>query len=308
MVNDPVEPGNREVRIPQKLVVGDCIGIVAPASPFDRGKFEKGIEIIASMGFRVKVDHLTTEESGYLSASDEIRAMQIAQCFADPEIKAVFCARGGYGSIRILDLLDWETICTNPKSFVGFSDITTLLTAFYVKCGFAVFHGPMVATLADSDEVSMTALAAVLTQPDQYRLALEQCTILKRGVAVGPVIGGNLTSLCHLMGTPYAPKFSTHILFLEDRGETTYRIDRMLTHLKLAGCFDEIVGLVLGSFTDCGEYRDIERLALDCLHQSDIPCVSGLKAGHGEQNLAVPMGMPAILDTEAACLSFDLGA
>jgi muramoyltetrapeptide carboxypeptidase len=305
MPNEVIESEKgKKARIPERLSPGDCIGMVAPASAFDKVKFEKGIEIVASMGFHVDIPPGLMDPKGYLSASDESRAGHINRYFADPAIKAIFCVRGGYGSIRILEYLDWETIFNNPKIFVGFSDVTTLLVAFYVKCRFAVYHGPMAATLPDSDEASKIAFLTALTSRSPYHLSLGNCSILKSGTALGPVIGGNLASLCHLMGTHYAPKTKNHILFLEDRGEPIYKIDRMLMHLKLAGCFDGISGLVLGSFTKCGDYWDIEKLIMDLLGDRDIPLVSGLNVGHGGQNLTIPMGMPALLDTNAGVLSF----
>ncbi len=305
MPNEVIESEEgKKARIPGRLSPGDWVGMVAPASAFDKEKFEKGIEVITSMGFHVNIPPGLMDPKGYLSASDESRAGHINRYFADPGIKAIFCARGGYGSIRILEYLDWETIFNNPKIFVGFSDVTTLLSAFYVKCRFAVYHGPMAATLSDSDEASRTALLTALTSRFPYRLSLENCSILKSGTALGPVIGGNLASLCHLMGTHYAPNTKNHILFLEDRGEPIYKIDRMLMHLKLAGCFDGINGLVLGSFTECGDYWDIEKLITDLLDDYDIPLVSGLNAGHGGQNLTIPMGIPAFLDTNEGVVSF----
>lgn len=308
MPNKNMEPRDgKTVRIPQPLNPGECIGIVAPASAFDIKKFESGIGVLSSMGFRLDIPEGLLNPNGYLSSSDESRAMHINRYFADPDIKAIFCARGGYGAIRLLEWLDWETIRKNPKIFVGYSDITVLLSAFYVKCRFAVFHGPMVATLTDSDEESKSALLAALTGRNPYPFSLEDCRTLIPGRGKGPVIGGNLTSLCHLMGTSYAPETKNHIVFLEDRGEAPYRIDRMLAHLSLAGCFEDIAGLVLGSFTECGEYHDIERLAADVLPHRDVPLVSGLNAGHCGRNLTIPLGVPAILDTDSRMLSFDFG-
>ncbi len=296
---------SKMIRIPERLFPGDCIGIVAPASGFDAVKFESGVEIIEAMGFRVDIPQGLMDPQGYLSASDEVRARHIMDYFSDPGIKAIFCARGGYGAIRVLERLDWEMIYNHPKIFVGYSDITVLLSAFYEKGRFAVFHGPMVATLSDADEDSRAALLAALTSRNPYQPSLENCRILKSGVAAGPVIGGNLASLCHLMGTAFSPETKDHILFLEDKGEAAYRIDRMLMHLKLAGCFEKICGLVLGSFTDCGDYRVVEELVLGLLAHRDIPLVSRFSAGHGGQNLTIPMGIPANLDTDRRTLSFD---
>lgn len=292
------------IHIPERLLPHDIIGIVAPASPFDLNKFKEGVKLIESMGFQVDIPDRLFNSNGYLSASDTDRAEQINRYFGDKRIKAILCARGGYGSIRVLSSLDFETIQKNPKIFIGFSDITVLLTAFYGKCGFPVFHGPMVTTLPDSDQDSQAALKDILTFSGSLKLPLDICEIEQSGKVRSPVGGGNLTSLCHLMGTAYGMDFNGHILFLEDRGEALYRIDRMLTHLKLAGCFNNIKGLILGSFEACGKYRDVVDLAKEIVQRDDIPVISGFGAGHGRRNMSIPIGLPAMLDTDKRVLIF----
>ncbi len=291
-------------KIPDRLRAGDAVGIVAPASGFGRKKFEQGVKIIESMGFRVKFPKSLFNSRGYLSAPDELRAEHLNAFFADPEIKAVLCARGGYGSIRILPRLDFKLIQKNFKIFMGFSDITVLLAAFYGRCGFAVFHGPMAATLPDMDEASVAAMQDALTFSDEFVLPLENCRIIRPGTASGPVAGGNLTTLCHLMGTDFQLDCGNHILFLEDSGEAPYRIDRMLNHLKLAGCFKGICGLILGTFDRCGDYAAVVDMVRNLLEGTDIPIVAEFPAGHGRRNLAIPMGMPAVLDTDNMSVSF----
>ena len=295
---------NKNIIIPDGLIPGDAIGIVAPASPFDEKKLEAGISIIESMGFQVEVPEGILNPNGYLSAKDADRAEQLNRYFADKRIKAILCARGGYGSIRILRGLDYDLIRKNPKIFIGFSDVTVLLTSFYRKCDLAVFHGPMAAGLSDMDTVTLDSLKTLLTTIRGPAYALDDCNILKAGRVEGPLIGGNLTSLCHLIGTPYGMKARGHILFLEDRGEETYRIDRMLMHLKLAGGFNGIKGLILGSFEDCGNYEEISGLAEEILSDVEIPIIAGFVAGHGGTNLILPMGIPALLDTDIYRLEF----
>jgi muramoyltetrapeptide carboxypeptidase len=290
---------------PESLSPGDTVGIVAPASPFDPEKLEIGVRLIREMGFRVKVPDPIPAPAGYLSAPDDFRARQLNQCFADKEIKAIVCTRGGYGSIRILNLLDYRLIRNNPKILVGYSDITVLLTALYCKCGFSVFHGPMAAGLGDVDEDSRNGLYKILTFRDALEYPLKDSSILSSGKAEGPVAGGNLTSLCHLTGTPYMMNFAGHILFLEDRGEALYRIDRMLMHLKLAGSLSGIQGLILGSFQECGDYAGIVNLVLDIFKEENFPILAGFGAGHGGRNLAFPMGMSAILDCDSGFLRFE---
>ena len=286
------------IKIPEKLKNGDAVGIVAPASPFDEMKLKEGGAILESMGFKVTAGDMLSDVRGYLSASDAVRADQIHQYFADGDIKAILCARGGYGAIRILSKLNYDVIKKNPKIFMGFSDVTVLLTALYQKCRMAVYHGPMVAGLSDADRETRDAMKHILTFPGDLEFSFEHIKVLRAGKARGPVIGGNLTSLCHLAGTPYGMNFNGHILFLEDRGEALYRIDRMLMHLKLAGCLEGIKGLILGTFEECGHYGDIENLAEELLNETDIPILAGFEAGHGGRNLAIPLGVPAVIDTD----------
>ena len=293
------------IRIPPRLLPGDTVGMVAPASPFDREKLYEGITILEAMGFRVDLPEGLFDKTGYLSAPDSIRAGHINRYFADDHIKAILCARGGYGSIRLLSMLDYQTIRDNPKIFVGFSDMTILLSALYAKCGLVTFHGPLVTTLNESDQASRDSLKKALTSSKRVEISLADSVILKPGTATGLVIGGNLTSLCHLAGTAYHIKGDGHILFLEDRGEAVYRIDRMLMHLKLAGCFKKISGLVLGSFEECGNYADIVALVQDLFDGVDIPVITGFGAGHGKRNLTIPVGLSATLDTNCRMLSFD---
>ncbi|MFO7963967.1 MAG: LD-carboxypeptidase [Desulfobacterales bacterium] len=291
-------------KVPEKLKAGDTVGIVAPSGRFDRDKFYRGVEIIESMGLRVTFPKGIFDACGYLSAPDDIRAAHLEAAFADPDVKAVLCARGGYGAVRVLTRLDFEKMRSSPKWFVGFSDITALLAAIYGKCGFAVLHGPMAATLTDMDETSITLFQKALMDPEKYRLPLDNCRIIQPGKAFGKVCGGNLTTLCHLIGTEYQPRFANHILFLEDTGEAAYRIDRMMHHLLLSGCLRGIRGVVLGTFHGCGDYGRVVDIMCEVLEGSGIPIVADFPAGHGSANVAIPMGTPAVLDTEAGSIAF----
>ncbi|MBU4054108.1 MAG: LD-carboxypeptidase [Proteobacteria bacterium] len=293
--------------IPEPLKKGDTIGILAPASPFDPIRLEQGVSLISAMGFKTAIPKELYGSNGYLSAPDAIRADHIHRYFSNKNIKAIVCARGGYGSIRILSLLDYDLIGKNPKIFMGFSDITLLLAAFYSKCGLVTFHGPMVATLPSSDPVSRESFFNSLTLSSPLEMSLAEGVVICHGKAMGPLMGGNLTNLCHLMGTPFQPDSRGHILFLEDRGEALYRIDRMLTHLRLAGFLNGIRGLILGAFEGCGDYEAIMGLADEMCGGGEIPIFAGLGSGHGKRNLTLPMGLPAVLDTENGSLMFQHG-
>lgn len=298
LIND-----NKSVR-PPRLKPGDTIGIVAPAGPFDPEKFMKGKTVLESMGFQTFFDEGIFQKNGFLAGTDIQRADQVNRLFADPSVQAVVCARGGYGSMRILSLLDFEIIQTHSKIFLGFSDISALLSVLYDRCSLVTFHGPMVTTLAKATEKTLAALQTALTSPAVLELTPEKSKVIKPGVCSGLVAGGNLTTLCHMVGTPYAPNLKGKLLLLEDVGEMPYRIDRMLTQMKLAGCFNGIAGLILGAFKKCGQLNEIVDIFDNIFEDTDIPILAGFDMGHGEHNLTVPLGLDATLDTDKKRLLF----
>jgi muramoyltetrapeptide carboxypeptidase len=289
---------------PLRLMPGDTLGIVAPAGPFDPKKFMKGKTVLESMGFRTFFEEGIFQKHGFFAGSDVQRADQVNRLFADPSVQAVFCARGGYGSMRILPFLDFKIIQNNPKIFVGFSDISVLLFVLHARCSLVTFHGPVVTTLANAAEQTIAALLRVMTSNKILELKPEKGIVIKPGVSSGVVVGGNLTTLCHLVGTPYTLYFNGKILFLEDRGEAPYRIDRMLTQMKLAGCFEGLKGLFLGSFEACGRLDDIFRIVQEVFKDVDIPILSGFEIGHARVNITIPMGLRATLNTDRRILTF----
>jgi len=289
---------------PARLKPGDTIGIVAPAGPFDPEKFMKGRAVLESMGFRTVFDETIFQKHGFLAGTDAQRADQVNRLFADGTVQAVACARGGYGSMRILGFLDFETIQKNPKIFVGFSDISVLLSVLHDRCDLVTFHGPVVTTLAHADKETVAAMEWAMTSDTPLELAPKNGIVVLSGLASGLVTGGNLTTLCHLVGTPYAPSFKGKILLLEDLGEAPYRIDRMLTQMKLAGCFDGMAGLILGSFEGCGPPSEIYALVGDIFEDMNIPVMAGFEFGHGRRNIMIPLGLGATLDTGKERLLF----
>ncbi len=293
------------LRKPRRLRPGAAIGIAAPASPFDRESFERGVQALRGMGFETVIPEGISATQGYLAGPDEHRAVWLQRLFDDARIDAIMCARGGYGSLRILPLLDYERIAAHPKVFIGFSDVTALLAAITGRCGFAAFHGPVVTSLAGASESTLTALLAAVASDAPLILSAPTAVTVQPGAAAGAVCGGNLTTLCHLLGTPFQPSFRNRILFLEDRGEAAYRIDRMLTQLKLAGCLEGLRGLVLGAFTDCGSLQEILGIVSECLADTALPILAGMEAGHTEPNLTLPLGVKALLDADRRSLSFE---
>jgi muramoyltetrapeptide carboxypeptidase len=295
----------KKLLIPQKLEPGDTIGIAAPGSPFSLKELKTGLSVLESMGYRTYCPESIFNKNGYLAGSDESRADVLNTLFAESGIKAIICARGGFGSIRILPLLNCEVIRKNPKIFSGYSDVTSLLSFLYEKCRLVTFHGPMLTTLPESSQKTRDAFFSALSERSGYEIKLKNGVGLKNGTASGIMLGGNLATLCHLVGTSFLPSLRGNILFIEEKGEALYRIDRMLTHMKLAGCFDGLAGLLMGSFTDCGSLKDIYKIVTGVFGDLDIPVLAGFNGGHGKDNITIPLGIKTTLDAGSKIISFD---
>ena len=299
-----MDPLNQKPIRPPRLKPGDTIGIVAPAGPFDPKIFSQGLSTMESLGFRTRVSDEIFEKTGYLAGNDAQRAQLVNRLFKDPAIDAIVCARGGFGCLRILPLVDFDVIRENPKVFIGFSDITALLTSITTRSGLVSFHGPVVTTLAKAPEITRNTLLGAISSDRPLEVQPANGVVIQAGRVQGPLIGGNLTTLCHLLGTAFEPRFKHRILLLEDRGEAIYRIDRMLFQMKLAGCFDGIAGLVLGSFEGCGSLDAVFQVFEEHFRDISAPILAGFDVGHGEKNLTIPLGIDAILDTDRQLLSF----
>lgn len=283
------------------------VGVAAPASCFDDALFRRGLATLKALGHPVKVPDGVFRRNGYLAGTDEERARVLTDLFLDPEVRAVFAVRGGFGAMRMLPLLDYGLLKRNPKILVGFSDITALLCAVLARSGFAVFHGPVLTSLARDAEKPLAEIEAIeeAVRPDKpLALAADPAVVIREGRAEGPVYGGNLTLLAHLVGTPYLPDLSGAILFIEDHSEAPYRIDRKLTHLALGGCLDKIAGVAAGAFCQCGGEGAVFRVLEEAFAPLGVPVLAGFPAGHGPRNLAFPLGVPARLDTASRTLTF----
>jgi muramoyltetrapeptide carboxypeptidase len=288
---------------PPRLKHGDQIGVISPAGPVKESDLRPGLEILKSSGYHVRLGTHIYDRQGYLAGTDEARLEDLHTMFQDPEIKAIFCARGGYGSMRLLDKIHYDLIRENPKILVGYSDITALLMAVHSQTGLVTFHGPMVRGPALSHPSSWDGLVGLLSSDRPLQLGLREGSALIPGKATGHLFGGNLSLICHLIGTPFLPPLEDCILFVEDRGEPLYRLDRMMTHLGLADLLKGISGLIAGEFEGCGEPSALHRLLTDMVLDLDIPLASGLPTGHGPINLALPIGLMAELDTHQMTLS-----
>lgn len=292
--------------LPPSLKKGDTIGLVAPAGPvLKEDEFIAGVKLLSEMGFQVKFDKdLLKRSSGYLAGPDERRAGEFHDLWRDPEVKGVLAVRGGYGSLRMLPCLDMDLIRQHPKFFVGFSDISVLLTAILKNTGLVTFHGPMLTTLPKSDKHSVDAFFNTLTGRPSDTIKPDGLEILVSGNSQGKLLGGNLTNLAHLVATPYEIVWQNAILFLEDVGEDPYRIDRMLTHLKEAGRLQHLAGLILGNFKNCGAVEQIWQRAIELLSDREIPIWANFPTGHGKDNHILPLGIQVEMDSQAGRLLF----
>lgn len=299
---------------PARLQRGDVIGIAAPASaPPDPKAIDRSVQALEQLGFKTKLAPNVRNRWGFLAGSDRDRAGDLMSLFADPKVQAIICVRGGYGTARLLSLLDYELIRAHPKIFVGYSDITSLHSGFLTKAGLISFHGPML----NSDfihesmpEFTLQSFLRVLTESEapgsicrDYRK--KSVKVLRSGVATGHLIGGNISIVCASLGTPYRPSFKGAILFFEDLDEVPFRFDRMLTQLLNAGLLQQVAGIAIGINKNCKdpkarkatEYRQtVEDVLKERLLPMGIPVVSGLPFGHVRWNATLPIGVQVRLD------------
>lgn len=296
--------GRDQAVLPRRLQFGDTVGVVAPASPFDIEQFHHGVSLLESAGFNVRMPGKIFLRNGYLAGPDEQRADLLMEMFDDRVVKAIVCARGGFGSMRLLPLLDFDRIRKQPKILVGFSDVTALLAAIYVHCGIVTFHGPVIASLPAIDKESLAALIAVISSETLVEVTAPGGAAIRPGIGTGPVFAGNLTTFCHLIGTPFQPNTVGHILLFEDRGEAPYRLDRMITQMDMAGIFRNINGVAFGSFDDCGEPAEYLRIFQERFKNAPYPVLTGMEFGHGERNLTIPVGLNARLDAKKRRLTY----
>jgi muramoyltetrapeptide carboxypeptidase len=294
---------------PPALKQGDTVAIVAPAAAVDRDLLERGISALVAMGFRVKASEHVLRRSGILAGTDRERAADLQNCFAEPEAKAILAARGGYGSGRLLPLLDFAAIGRNPKIFLGFSDITFLLAALLQYSDLVTFHGPMVAMdfSRGLNPRSSEHLRALLAG-ELSNFEIEARDAIRPGQAEGEVVGGCLSVVTAMLGTTFFPRLEGRILFLEDRGEKAYQVDRMLVQLKQAGILARVAGIVFGAIqpveADEQESRRIEEFVAEQTASLSCPVLYGIEAGHGTQNLTIPFGVRARLDSKSRRLTF----
>ncbi len=301
---------------PPRLKPGDTLGLIHPSSAtFQKMDLEIATDNLKALGFNVKAGAHALDRYGYLAGKDVDRAADINALFADPSVHGICAVRGGWGAARTLPYLNFQTIAKNPKVLFGFSDITALHMAIPKKTGLVTFHAPTGFSAWNELSASWFKRVAMEGEPVQYVNELDykgriapvgnRTQAVTAGRAEGRLIGGNLTVLAHLVGTPYLPDFAGKILFLEDVHEAIYRIDRMLTHLKLAGLLFGIKGFIWGQCSDCEPDSSgygsltIEEVLDDHIKPLGVPTYRGAMIGHIEKQFTVPEGILAEMDADA---------
>jgi len=305
---------------PKRLKKGDTVGLITPGSYIDDEALEKAVKNLEGEGFVVKLAENIRAKRGFNAGTDAQRLSDLHSMFADPQVDAVWCARGGYGCSRLLPKIDYQLIKRNPKVFIGYSDVTALHLAITNETGLVCFHGPVGAS--DFSEYTKEHFYKVLVEPEEpftISLASEnvekgatddvfQTQTLRPGRATGELVGGNLSLLAALAGTPYSFDAKNKLVFIEDIGEKPYRIDRMLTQLRQACNLGEAAGIALGIFADCQPDEGDLSLSLietltDRLADLDVPVLYGLSFGHITHQCTLPVGIAATLDTEKRTLT-----
>ena len=297
---------------PAALRPGDTVGIIAPAGVIEREALEAGCAWLVHRGYQPFYLPSILDRDLYFAGNTARRLDEFHQMFAHAEVKAIICARGGYGCNYLLPGIDLELIRANPKIFCGCSDVTTLLTYLCDAAGLVAFHGPMLNVDVRQDGVDEDSWMAAMTSGEAYQreFSPDEVQTLVPGNAEGMLYGGCLSLLCASLGTPYEIETRGTILFLEDLAEPAFRIDRMLMHLKLAGKFEGVGGVIFGEMLNCGprEGKDhtLQQVALRVLGDLGIPITYGLKSGHvSRNNFTLPFGVVAQF-TAGTGLSFSL--
>jgi len=295
------------MRFPPPLAIGARVALVAPSGPLrENSELERAEANCKTMGWVPVVGAHAKSADGYLAGTDSDRASDLKTALADDSINAIWCLRGGYGAMRLLEAIDYGRMARKPKALIGYSDITALHSAFNRHSQVVTFHGPTARQALPG--FSQGSLARAVTSGENPCGAMPNGRTLTRGRVAGPLVGGNLALLVSLIGTKYAPDYNGAIVVIEDVNEAHYRIDRMLTQLRLSGAFAECAGIVFGSFTDVPkEFGDdvwtLDRVLEDLAQKTGVPCVVGAPFGHIDAQWTIPLGATAELDADARTLN-----
>lgn len=302
------------MNFPEKLNKGDTIAIIAPSSPVSKEAADSCKKLVEDMGYKVKMGKCTYRSiHGYSAGTGKEKADEINEMFADKEVKAVWCIRGGHTSSHAMDKIDYEIIRNNPKIFVGYSDITNLHVNFNQKCNLVTFHGPMVKSnmLNDYDDFTRKSFKKALNMDDELTLenpSGEDFKVMVEGYANGVVTGGNLALLTSMLGTPYEVDTKGKILFIEDVDEAVCRLDRMMYQIKYSGKLDDAAGIIFGDFADCTNEADssytVVEMLKDVLSDYKKPVMYNIKSGHCCPTATIPLGTTCVMDTENKSIKF----
>lgn len=288
------------------LRFGDTIQVVAPGSPFDKKDFMAGVGILESFGFKVKYNKAVFTRKGFLAGSDAVRARELIGAIKNPKVRAIYCARGGYGALRLLPLLKKIRSCDKPV--LGFSDVTILHTLWNQKFKTPSIHAPLITSLSRANKVVKSAVSALLYGLPFQDLDLKRVKTYCRGQGEGQLVGGNLSTLCSMAGTGYLKPWPKAVLLLEDVGERAYGLDRMLQQLDLAGYFKGVKAVLLGDFSAPASSKDLKKLVPDTLkdffRQRKIPTIGGLPVGHIKNNFPLPFGLKVRVDASRCRIQF----
>jgi muramoyltetrapeptide carboxypeptidase len=296
--------------LPKGLSEGSVIAISAPASPTSMGEIRFGMKFFSKLGCKIKVgDTIKNYETKnrYFSATDNIRCEEFMNYVKDTDVDCILCGRGGYGSMRLLNSLDFEAIKNNPKIYIGFSDITALITSIYRLCNIVTFHGPV--AVSGFNEFTSENLQKIIFLQKEFKpvkVKVPDLIILNKGTATGKLVGGNLSIISSTLGTPYEIDTEDSILFIEEVSEEPYKVDRMLTQLHLAGKFDKCKAIVFGYFKNLNVKRNfwpswsftVKQILESRIIPLGIPSVIGLPIGHNSNNLTLPLGINAEINTK----------
>jgi len=299
--------------LPKRLEEGDLIGLVTPGGTITEEQLFETIGKLEGFGFRTYYKDSVLSKYGYFAGTDQERADELMHMFANKDVDAILCVRGGYGSIRLLDHLDFEQVRQNPKALIGYSDITALLTSIYERTGLITFHGPV--GISTFNDFTRKSFERVLMNPrNHYKYPYEReasttdnpeydIYTINEGKAEGKLIGGNISVLDSMIGSPYEPDFENKIVYLEEIGEQTYRVDKMLFHLLYATNLKKAAGIVMGVFDDCNVNIEVPKLTLkeaivDLIKPLNMPVSYGLSFGHIATMITIPNGIMARMNAD----------
>lgn len=297
-----------------RLKAGDTIAITSPAGAvWDDAQVEKFSNILKGFGFKVMLGNTLSMKNGYFAGMDDERAEELNSLFANPDVKGIFCMKGGWGCARIVDMLNYKIISKNPKVLIGFSDITTLLNVIYNMTGLITFHGPV--GNSGWNDFTSNVFKSVVMKAEQPVFPVgpneeDKIITINKGSAIGTLVGGNLTVISSLIGSGYLPDWSGKILFLEETTEEPYRIDRMLTQLKLAGVFKQLNGIAIGKFVKCEAEEPLKAFTFmqvfeQHFKQLPIPVFYGLMTGHIENKLTLPIGAEVSMNADMGTIKLN---